>query len=165
MKTIILRIFIALIIISIPLDSIAKDKSNVSIEHKKVANNFMKSYLKTNSGIKERKNERRFIVGDLNNDKKNDLIVQYSLDEKDGGSGTGFPEIAVFLYSNSKYDYLASLDADAGGRGGFNVIKIEKGMIYVEILDYDDDDGMCCPSVKSYRKYKIEKNNIIQVKQ
>lgn len=146
------------------IEVFAKEKVVPKNTINKIANQYISEYFKKNPNIKEWKEGRKSFLGDLNNDGEKDLIVQYNLDEKDGGNGTGFPEIAIFLQKNGNFTYLTSINSDAGGRGGFNVKKINMNIIFVEVKEYAENDGMCCPSLISQRKYKLVKDKIFQIK-
>lgn len=128
---------------------------------KSVVDSYMNKFLNDNYNqyIEDIK-LRKIFASDLNNDGKDDIVAQYYLDERDGGSGTAFTIVAIFVYQSGKYNFLTTIETE-GGRNGFNVVKVTKKGILVKINNYAVGDGMCCPSVVTYKLYKLNKKNQI----
>jgi hypothetical protein len=145
---------------------IEKEKAAIdSTKLFKTMNDYLKDFL-TKNDVKEEKNTRKYLLGDLNNDGYDDLVVQYMLDGKnqeDRGSGTAFYEIAVFINNEGKYKYHSSIEAE-GGRLAYKILKINNGFLFAKTKEYSEDDGMCCPSIKVNLKYHLKENKIIRIK-
>lgn len=160
-------IFVITLIICINLSTIAKEnKSNSNQNITQVSNEYIKKYLASerDTPIKENKEFRNYIKGDLNDDGIDDYIFQYSIDyvkDEDRGSGTGMFEMPVFISSGSSFNYVGSIE-DEGGVEAFKLVMIRNGIIEALTFDYDNNDGHCCPSIRIDLRYKIIKNKIVK---
>lgn len=94
-------------------------------------------------------------TGDFTGDGIEDVAVYFSLAPKDGGNaivGQG-----LTLYQNSGYDVkvIAGYEPDTL----FRFDKISNGNIYTEKLEYAENDGHCCPSIKTEHILTISGSN------
>lgn len=96
-------------------------------------------------------------LGDLNNDGEKDAVVV--LDSKGGGSGH-FYEIAVMINEDGNPRYL--LSEKLGDRVTINSITIQSGEIILDMVVHDQDDPICCPSLKKISRYKLIENQLIE---
>lgn len=111
----------------------------------------------------------KVLKGDINNDSKDDLVIQFQFvpnlkDEQTYGrsSDIGLGGIAIFLNDGTKYSFKL-IEKD------FNFIpswitKIEGGQIYIEGLTYGEGDSNCCPSLTKKIKLKFDGSRLIEVK-
>lgn len=90
---------------------------------------------------------RKVMSADLNGDRKNDLVVLYTLEGFGGGNSYG-QSIAVFLKKGNRY--VLSVDKAVGGKLNRSVElkKVSGRTIYLDTLRWGKDDGGCCPSLK-----------------
>jgi hypothetical protein len=97
-------------------------------------------------------------LGDLDNNGKDDAVV--ILDSTCGGSGS-FRELSIILNQNGKPYYLTS--KDLGDRVIINSINIEQGIITLDMVVHGQDEGLCCPTLRKIFKYRLSKNQLIEV--
>ncbi len=98
-------------------------------------------------------------VGDLNNDKLDDLII-YSHNEGLGGGGNLEGNgTFVFVNINGKFSLVSS--GEDCCCDGFNIERIENGVISGKAFGYADSDARCCPS-ESYEVKAVLKGNKIE---
>ena len=105
--------------------------------------------------------ENNPIKGDLNNDNQDDYLVKV-VDEGAGGGGN-FVQITYYLFTSRDGEYelhtalptglLSGCDED---NGYFVPQKIENQQVIGESLCYAENDGRCCPSLKSKSIAAIE---------
>jgi len=95
-------------------------------------------------------------TGDFTGDGIEDVAVYFSLVPKDGGNaivGQG-----LTLYQNSGYDVkvIAGYEPETL----FQFDKITNGHIHVELLEYAENDGHCCPSIRTPHMLTISGSNV-----
>ncbi len=95
-------------------------------------------------------------TGDFTGDGIEDVVIYFSLAPRDGGNaivGQG-----LSLYQNSGYDVkvIAGYEPDYS----FRFDKISNGSIYVEKLEYAENDGHCCPSIIIGHRLTISGSNV-----
>ncbi|TVZ41921.1 hypothetical protein P886_1272 [Alteromonadaceae bacterium 2753L.S.0a.02] len=86
----------------------------------------------------------------------------YKREESPPGScGNNFFRSMVGVIDGKKYEKVI-----VGGKGVFltKTIKIEGNTVLIEGLSYSNSDSMCCPSISSSRKYKLENGSFVEVK-
>ena len=100
------------------------------------------------------------LEGDLNNDRKSDLLVTVHTEYGNSASQD------LFLFLNENETYRLSTVADhreiSGCRGTFWARKIERNLIEGKLSCYAADDAMCCPSLH-YRARVAFENNALKV--
>ena len=102
----------------------------------------------------------RIIIGDINNDGKQDGIVQYSCSSMDGGNASTGSGIAVYINYKGKFKFISSDDK-------FNDIvpfKISDGIIFCDKFNYSPNDYRCCPSIKTSIQLEFKNNKLIILK-
>ncbi|MBC7627867.1 hypothetical protein [Ferruginibacter sp.] len=110
-------------------------------------------------------------VGDLNGDNLIDAIVDYGLEptsEDNGGGGNAIGEISglvAFTNTGNKLVIADHSEEFGGNFGARNQLKeINNGVIFLEGLDYSEDDPRCCPSLKTTTKLILRNNKLTQLK-
>jgi len=96
-------------------------------------------------------------AGDLNGDTVNDAAA--ILAEDAGGSGTFYYLHAI--YNGGFYIYSIA-NAFLGDRVKIKGLKIEDGIIYVDMVRHKPEDPMCCPTDEVIRKFKLEGYDLIE---
>lgn len=94
--------------------------------------------------------------GDLNGDGENEAVAIVA--ENYGGSGT-FVFLAVYQYQNDEAVFLTSIFLD--DRPLINHLAVEDGEIFVDAVVHTDDDAMCCPTLRTTRRYLHNGLNLI----
>jgi hypothetical protein len=89
-------------------------------------------------------------VGDLTNDKLDDIVVFYSLTAK-GGNVDINSGLAVYQNKDNKLLLVENIIPNYM----FSVKKIFNNRIYIEKIEYAENDGRCCPSLKSEVQLKV----------
>lgn len=134
-----------------------------------VKNTFLE-YLPNISGGRKLNN---FIIelGDLNGDGSTDGVVDYSLEptwEDNGGGGNAISEISgiiIFVNSGNAFTIADHSDEFGGNFGSRNELKrINNGVIFLEGLDYKEEDPRCCPSLMTTTKLILRNNKITELK-
>ena len=127
-------------------------------------------YLPDISGGRKLNN---FIIkfGDLNGDGLIDSVVDYSLEptwEDNGGGGNAISEISgiiIFVNSGNAFTLADHSDEFGGNFGSRNELKrINNGVIFLEGLEYTDDDPRCCPTMMTTTKLILSNNKITKLK-
>ncbi|OMQ08203.1 hypothetical protein [[Flexibacter] sp. ATCC 35103] len=95
-------------------------------------------------------------TGDFTGDGIEDVVIYFSLSPSGGGNalvGQG-----LTLYQNNGYDVkvIAGYEPD----NLFQFDKISNGKIYVEKLEYAENDGHCCPSIQTEHMLTISGSNV-----
>lgn len=91
------------------------------------------------------------LEGDLNKDRKNDLVISVHTEGGGDGANVWWQDIFIFIYKNKKYK-LIDIKSDpevCGCRSGgyFRARKIENNFIVGESSCYAEEDPRCCPSL------------------
>jgi hypothetical protein len=94
--------------------------------------------------------------GDLNGDGENEAVAIVA--ENYGGTGT-FVFLAAYQYLKEEAVFLTSIFLD--DRPLINSLAIEDGEIYVDAVIHNEDDPMCCPTLKTTRHYFLNGINLI----
>ena len=109
--------------------------------------------------------------GDLNGDGLIDSVVDYSLEptwEDKGGGGNAISEISgiiIFINSGNAFTIADHSDEFGGNFGSRNELKrIDNGVIFLEGLDYTEDDPRCCPTMMTTTKLILSNNKITKLK-
>lgn len=115
--------------------------------------NYLPKILKSHDAILD---IQESYTGDFTGDGIEDVVIYFSLVPKDGGNALVGQGLA--LYQNSGYDVkvIAGYEPDTL----FEFDKIGNGNIYVEKLEYAENDGHCCPSIKTEHLLTISGSNV-----
>ncbi|MGO4770394.1 hypothetical protein ACEN2I_01930 [Flavobacterium sp. W22_SRS_FK3] len=95
-------------------------------------------------------------TGDFTGDGIEDVLIYFSLSPSGGGNalvGQG-----LTLYQNNGYD--VKVIAGYESHNLFQFDKISNGKIYVEKLDYAENDGHYCPSIHTEHILTISGSNV-----
>lgn len=94
-------------------------------------------------------------TGDFTGDGIEDVAVYFCLIPKYGGNA--IVAQGLTLYQNSGHDVkvIAGYEPDTL----FQFDKITNGHIYVELLEYAENDGHCCPSIHTSHMITISGSN------
>ncbi|MFY9224338.1 MAG: hypothetical protein WAQ98_16825 [Blastocatellia bacterium] len=120
--------------------------------------------------IEEKKNKapieiNKIIIGDINNDGKEDQLVQYNVNIGNPGNAS-ILYIAAFLNLNGKFKFQTKMEAGnfgtATGRQ-LSLDKIENGVIYCKVYEYASTDGVCCPSIQKLAEYRFTNKKFYQI--
>jgi hypothetical protein len=84
-------------------------------------------------------------TGDFTGDGIEDVAIYFSLASKDGGNAIVGQGLSLYQNTGTTVKVIAGYEPDYL----FRFDKISNGKIYVEKLEYAENDGRCCPSIKS----------------
>ncbi len=110
------------------------------------------------------------ILGDLNGDKLIDGIVDYGLEPtyEDNGGGNSISEIpGLIAFTNTGTNLIVADHSEnfGGNFGSRNELKkISNGIVFLEVLDYAEDDARCCPTLKTTTKLILRNNKLTELK-
>ena len=107
-------------------------------------------------------------LGDLNGDNLIDAVVEYALEptyEDNGGGGNAIGEISglVAFINNGQTLTIVDHSEEFGGNSG-SLIKIYNGVVFLEGMDYADNDPRCCPSIKTTTRIVLRNNKLVKLK-
>lgn len=114
--------------------------------------NYLPKILESHSAVLD---VQESYTGDFTGDGIEDVAIYFSLGSGDGGNaivGQG-----LTLYQNSGYDVKVIAGYEPDTLFGFE--KISNGNVYVEKLEYAENDGRCCPSIKKEHILTISGSN------
>lgn len=120
--------------------------------------------------IKSINKEKQILIGHLNDDETDDLLISVSVE---GGGVGSLPQKGkdyfIFLNENNRF-ILTKIVSDKelvncelGGR--FSASKIENGQLVGISYCYDENDPNCCPSLAFVTELKLTKKKLVVVKQ
>lgn len=96
------------------------------------------------------------VTGDFTGDGIDDVAIYFSLSPKDGGNALVGQGLTLYKNDGKSVKVIAGFEPDYL----FSFTKISNGKIYVEILEYAEDDGRCCPSIKTEHILTISGNKV-----
>lgn len=100
-------------------------------------------------GGSEYQDGRRIVQVDLNGDGEEDAIVLISIEGK-GGSNSSYQTLAAFYHGSEGW----SLQEKMIVSGAATEVQVEsQNVVTLKVLNFSENDPMCCPSVISYVKY------------
>lgn len=121
------------------------------------------NYFLMSATIPLTKNQELFgwipiLEGDLNNDKKNDIVISVHIEF----GNIEYQDIFVFINENEKYKLVnVTNERDVCGCSGyFRARKIENNLIIGESSCYGELDAKCCPSLNYETKVALENNTL-----
>lgn len=111
----------------------------------------------------EYKKARRFHLGDINGDSKQDIAALYTIEGFNCGNNYYF-YLAVFVNRNGKFIFVASTEVGGKSKRFVNFNSIKEGKIILDTKEYLEGDATCCPSGKGRAEYILKDNQILPVK-
>lgn len=100
----------------------------------------------------------KIAFGDIDGDGIFDALAVVT--EYGGGSGS-FRSLVAFENDGGTPLYIAR--ADLGDRTIINSIKIESGIVVLDMIVQGPNDGMCCPTLHERRSYQLVGNQLKEV--
>ncbi|MBP0904093.1 hypothetical protein ACFSKN_08585 [Mariniflexile gromovii] len=140
------------------------DRIEITTEKQLKAVLAFKNFLLAKEGKLDLDRLNNVLFFDINNDGIEEVIFEYSIILFPGTNTWGLN----FLIGNIKDTKIAPIiNANIGGKNWrqiwFKSIDNE-GLFWFETLSYDDDDAMCCPSIKGTATYRIINNTFNEIK-
>jgi len=109
----------------------------------------------------EYKDARRFCLGDLDGDGREDIAVLYTIESFCCGNNYHF-FLAVLLNKGTHFELVASVKVGGKGERGVGFNTIRNGKILLNTKEYLPDDALCCPSSKGRTSYTLKNNWLIE---
>lgn len=104
-----------------------------------------------------------YLLGDLNNDKVDDLVANIETLGGGGGGNVHWNDIFVFISKNGKFELKNTTQSPklCGSYDGyFNPESIIDNVLVGNSYCYDKNDGTCCPSLFFFSKVKFNNNKL-----
>lgn len=95
-------------------------------------------------------------TGDFTGDGIEDIAIYFSLSSKDGGNALVSQGITLYQNTGSDVKVIGGFDPDYL----FSFSRISDNKIYIEKLEYADDDPRCCPSIKQEKALTISGSTV-----
>lgn len=93
-------------------------------------------------------------TGDFTGDGIADIAIYFSLAPNEGGNTIVAQGLTLYQNNGKAVKLIAEYDPNYL----FSFIKIERGKIYIEKLEYADTDARCCPSLKTEHTLTLSGN-------
>ena len=93
-------------------------------------------------------------TGDFTGDGIEDVAIYFSLARKEGGNALAGQGLSLYQNNGKSVKVVAGFEPDYL----FSFDKISGGNIYVNKLEYAENDGRCCPSIKIKHRLTINGN-------
>ncbi|MEN2401037.1 hypothetical protein GKZ90_0014720 [Flavobacterium sp. MC2016-06] len=94
-------------------------------------------------------------TGDFTGDGIEDVAIYFSLASNQGGNAIVGQGLTLYQNDGFVVNVIAGYEPDYL----FEFDKINNGKIYVEKLEYTENDGRCCPSIKTEHTLTISGSN------
>ncbi len=94
-------------------------------------------------------------TGDFTGDGIEDIAIYFSLAPREGGNAIVGQGLTLYQNNGNEVKVIAGYEPDYL----FRFDRINNGKIYVEKLEYAEDDGRCCPSIKTQHTITISGSN------
>jgi len=104
-----------------------------------------------------------YLIGDLNNDKVDDLVADVSTEGGGGGGNVHWNDIFVFISNNGKFELKNTTQSPSicgANDGYFYPEKISDNMLIGNSYCYGENDPSCCPSLMFYSKIKFNNGKL-----
>ncbi|MCD9853454.1 hypothetical protein LUD75_01965 [Epilithonimonas sp. JDS] len=95
-------------------------------------------------------------TGDFTGDGIDDVAIYFSLSPKGGGNALVGQGLTLYQNDGKRVKVIGGFEPDYL----FSFKKISNGKIYVEKLEYAEEDGRCCPSIKTEHILTISGNKV-----
>ena len=96
------------------------------------------------------------ITGDFTGDGIDDVAIYFSLSPKGGGNALVGQGLTLYQNDGKRVKVIAGYEPDYL----FGFKKISNGKIYVEKMEYAEEDGMCCPSIRTEHMLTISGSKV-----
>lgn len=106
---------------------------------------------------------RKVLRGDVNGDKKTDLVVLYSL-EGFGGGNNYIQYLAVFLGIGKTFRYAANEPVGGKFARDVDLRSITASGINLNTKEYKKNDAACCPSRSSKARFVFRNGKLKEIK-
>ena len=106
---------------------------------------------------------RKILRGDVNRDKRTDLVVLYSL-EGFGGGNNYTQYLAVFLGSGKTFRNAANEPVGGKFRRDIDLKSIVDRTINLDTKEYRKNDAACCPSKSGKTRYTFRNGKLREIK-
>jgi hypothetical protein len=111
----------------------------------------------------EYKEARKVLRGDVNGDRKTDLVVLYSL-EGFGGGNNYIQYLAVFLGNGKTFRYATNEPVGGKMRRDIDLKSITGSTINLNTKEYRKNDAACCPSRDAKTRYVFRNGKLREIK-
>jgi hypothetical protein len=98
-------------------------------------------------------------AGDLNGDGLGDAVA--ILTSNYGGSGS-FYELTALVNQGAAMEQANSVEL--GDRVEIKGLKVEAGAVVVDMLAHGPDDPMCCPTMKTTRRFRLKDGLLTEIR-
>jgi hypothetical protein len=106
---------------------------------------------------------RKVLRGDVNGDKKTDLVVLYSL-EGFGGGNNYIQYLAIFLGNGKTFRYATNEPVGGKLRRDIDLKSITGSTINLNTKEYRKNDAACCPSKSGKTRYAFRNGKLREIK-
>ncbi|MEP7075016.1 MAG: hypothetical protein ABI878_04330 [Acidobacteriota bacterium] len=127
-----------------------------------VIHRFISQQAKRENG-EEYKQARKLLKGDINGDKKKDIVVLYTL-EGFNGSNNYRQYLAVFLGTGKGFRYAAKEVVGEHAGRGVELKSIIGGRINLDTMEPRKTDPACCPSKPGKARYLFAAGKLRELK-
>jgi hypothetical protein len=114
-------------------------------------------------GAEEYEDARKVLRGDVNGDRKTDLVVLYTL-EGFGGGNNYIQYLAIFLGKGNTFQYAANTAVGGKLRRDVDLKSISGSTINLDIKEYKKNDAACCPSKNGKARYVFAAGKLREIK-
>ena len=98
------------------------------------------------------------ISTDMNNDGKPDVVIMYAV----LGATWQTIHVAVFVDNNQKFfNKMVMVDSVQLRAAEARHFRVSKGIISVDLTQWDDNDPHCCPTIHTQARFKLRNNKIV----
>ena len=105
-------------------------------------------------GGSEYSGARKIVKGDLTNDGVPDTVVLYTI-EGQQGTNNYLQYLAVFARVNGRLQLRAHTSVGGIRWRSIELKSVAQNSIKLNTLDYAENDGVCCPSIKGRTSYVL----------
>lgn len=114
-------------------------------------------------GAEEYPDARKVLRGEINRDKKTDLVVLYTLEGF--GDGNNYVQFLAIFLGNGK-SFRSAANEPVGGklRRDIDLKSIVSSTINLDTKEYRKNDGACCPSKNGKTRYILRNGKLKEIK-
>ena len=114
-------------------------------------------------GAEDYKEARKVLHGDVNGDKKTDVVVLYSLEGFGGGNGY-VQYLAVFLGNGKTFRYATNEAVGGKFRRDVDLKSVTGSTINLDTKEYRKKDPACCPSKIGKARFVFRNGKLREIK-